>query len=46
VCRTTWLTRSWVFTRTPISMEVRPIRFTLAWKVMSSPTWMGSQNTT
>ena len=33
-------------TRTPTSMEVRPVRFTLASNVTSSPTWMGSRKTT
>jgi hypothetical protein len=35
-----------VVTRTPISIEVRPVRFTLAWKVTSSPTCTGSRKTT
>ena len=30
----------------PISIEVRPVKFTAARKVTSSPTWMGSRNTT
>jgi hypothetical protein len=35
-----------VVTRTPISIDVRPVRLTEASKVTSSPTWMGSRKTT
>jgi hypothetical protein len=35
-----------VVTRTPTSIDVRPVRLTLASNVTSSPTWIGSRNTT
>ena len=42
LCRRLPVRGSSVSTRTPTSMEVCQTALTLAWKVTSSPTWMGT----